>query len=208
MKNYNIEEFKKNSNIEMVKQFMNANNGYITSKQITDLGIHRMYLKIMVEKNIIEKVFRGIYVTKNVLEDELYVFQLKYPKTIFSGFTALYFWGLTEIFPTSYDITVGYNYHVSYINKFHNVTRCKDELINLGLVEVKTSFGNYVYAYDAERCICDIIKNRNKLDYEQVKKSIKMYLTSKNRNLEKLIEYSKKMKIYNKVFNYIEVYYE
>ena len=35
------------SNIEIILEFMKINHGYITLKQITGLGIHRMYLKIM-----------------------------------------------------------------------------------------------------------------------------------------------------------------
>lgn len=107
----------KNKNIEIIKKYMKENNGYITSKEVKKLGIHRMYLKIMLDRNIIEKVNRGIYISSNIFEDSFFTFQLKYPNVIFSRFTALYFYGLTELIPYNYDLTIANNYHVEFINK-------------------------------------------------------------------------------------------
>ena len=56
-----VKEFKNQSNIELIESLMNSNNGYITSKMVTDLGIHRMYLNIMKEKGIIERVGRDSF---------------------------------------------------------------------------------------------------------------------------------------------------
>ena len=55
MKNTNIKRFKDKINKETIIELIKVNNGYITSKQITDLGIHRMYLKILTDKKVIEK---------------------------------------------------------------------------------------------------------------------------------------------------------
>ena len=55
-----IKEFKNQSNIEVIQELMKINNGYITSKQLTELGIHIMYLNIMVDKGMIEKLDNGM----------------------------------------------------------------------------------------------------------------------------------------------------
>ena len=203
-----INEFKTENNIEIIENFIKINGGYITSKSLTDLGIHRMYLKIMLDKHMIEKVNRGIYISNKTLEDSFFTFQLRYPKVIFSRFTALYFYGLTEIIPYNFDLTMDNNYHVDKINKNHNIIRCKKELLNLGLTEVETPYGHKAKAYDRERCICDIIKYKNKLDLEQVKKSVKMYLKDKNKDLIKLSEYSKIMGINKEVMDFVGMYNE
>ena len=203
-----INEFKTENNIEIIENFIKINGGYITSKNLTDLGIHRMYLKIMLDKHMIEKVNRGIYISSKTLEDSFFTFQLRYPKVIFSRFTALYFYGLTEIIPYNFDLTMDNNYHVDKINKNHNIIRCKKELLDLGLTEVETPYGHKVKAYDRERCICDIIKYKNKLDLEQVKKSVKMYLKDKNKDLIKLSEYSKIMGINKEVMDFVGMYNE
>ena len=196
------------NNTKLIQMLMKKNDGYITTKELTEIGIHRMYLSAMLEKGIIEKLANGIYIDKNTIEDVYYTFQLKYSKTIFSGMTALYFHGLTEVYPNKFDVTIDNNYHVETINKNHNVIKCRKETINIGVTNVKTPMEHNVRAYDPERCICDIIKYRKKLDFEQVKKSVKMYLKSKYRNLDKLAEYSKKLNVYDEVMGFVGMYYE
>lgn len=203
-----IDQFVNESNIDMIMNFMLVNGGYITSKQVTELGFHRMYLKMMIEKNMIEKIDKGIYITKETLEDAYYTLQLRYPKIIFSRFTALYFYGLTEVYPSRFDITVDNNYHVENIEKNHSVIKCNKDIYDLGLAVIKTSLGHKVKAYDRERCICDIIKYKNKLDIEQVKKSVKMYLKDENKNLNNLSIYSKKMGINKEVMDFVGMFYE
>lgn len=55
-----IVEFKDQSNIEIIESILKINNGYITSKIISEFGIHRMYLNIMKEKGMIEKVINEL----------------------------------------------------------------------------------------------------------------------------------------------------
>lgn len=208
METKTFEEFKEESNIDSIKGLMKANNGYITSKMLSDLGIHRMYLKIMLKKGLIEKVDRGVYIEKNSLNDVYYTFQLRYHKIIFSRFTALYFYGLTETYPSSFDLTTDYYYHVEAVSKNHIIMKCNKNILNLGIIEVETPMGNKVKAYNPERCICDIIKYRYKLDGEQVKKSVKMYAQSKLKNMSKLSEYAQKMGINKEVMEYVGMFYD
>lgn len=208
MVNKKIKKLEEDSNIEIIQELIKNNGGYITSKIITDLGIHRMYLKKMLENNMIEKVDKGIYIAKDTFNDKYYTLQLRYNKIIFSRFTALYFYGLTELYPDFFDITVDYNYHVDDINNNNYVIKCNKNILDLGLTKVRTPYGHIVKSYDKERCICDIIKYRNKLDVEQVKKSVKMYVKDKTKNLNNLSNYSKKMGIYNEVTEYISMFYE
>lgn len=53
MEKMTIKGFKERSNIEIIESIMKINNGYVTSKELSNFGIHRMYLNIMKEKGII-----------------------------------------------------------------------------------------------------------------------------------------------------------
>ena len=119
---------------------------------------------------------------------------------------ALYFYDMTEEFPYNYTVTVPQNYHVDAINKKCNVFYVADDIYEIGLTKIKTLNGNTIYAYDKERCICDIIRSKNKMDPEQVKKTIKQYLASKDKDLVKLTIYAKKMKINEKVMMFLDNY--
>ena len=193
---------------DTIKQIMNTNNGMISTRMIEPLNISRQYLSIMENNNDIEKVSRGIYLSPNAFEDSYFSFQQKYKKAIFSHMNALYFYGMTEEFPYNYTVTVPQSYHVDTVNEKCNVFYVSDDIYDLGIVEIETPNGNKVRVYDKERCICDIIRSKGRMDSEQVKKTIKQYMQSRDKDIVKLSEYSKKIGINKKVMEMIGGYYE
>ena len=193
---------------DTIKQIMNINNGILSTRMIEPLNIRRQYISIMKNNNDIEKVSRGIYLSPSVFEDSYFFFQQKYKKAIFSHMNALYFYGMTEEFPYNYTVTVPQNYHDDTVNEKCNVFYVSDDIYEMGVVEVKTPNGNKVRAYDKERCICDIIRSKGRMDSEQVKKTIKQYIQSKDKDVIKLSKYSKKMGINKKVMDFMELFYE
>lgn len=190
----------------LIKQIMEENNGIISSRMIEPLQISRHYLSLLESNKEIERISRGIYQSPNVFEDSFYSFQTKYKKAIFSHMNALYFHGMTEEFPYNYTVTVPQNYHVDTVNEKCNVFYVSDNILELGICEVETPNGNKVRVYDLERSICDIIRSKNRMDLEQVKKVIKQYTKSKNKDISKLSEYSKKMEINEQVMELVGMY--
>ena len=193
---------------DTIKQIMNTNNGMLSTRMIEPLNISRQYLSIMENNNDIEKVSRGIYLSPSAFEDSYFSFQQKYKKSIFSHMNALYFYGMTEEFPYNYTVTVPQSYHVDTVNEKCNVFYVSDDIYELGIVEIETPNGNKVRTYDKERCICDIIRSKGRMDSEQVKKTIKQYMQSRDKDIAKLSEYSKKMGINKKVMEMVGGYYE
>ena len=208
MERMTLKEFKEKSYIEVIESIMEMNNGYVTSKELSNFGIHRMYLNTMWKKGKVEKVANGIYIDSSRMEDSYYVFSLSMPNTIYSHMTALYFHGLSIKAPNDkYDITVRRTYSSKHL-KNHNVFYVNDNIYELGLTEVETPMGNKVRVYDIERCICDIIRSKKRMDSEYVKYSIREYIKRKDKDLIKLSKYADKMGIKNEVMNFVEVFYE
>lgn len=208
MERMTIKEFKDQSNMEIIESIMEMNNGYVTSKELSNLGIHRMYLNIMKEKGMIEKVGNGIYIDSSKIEDSYFVLGLELSNIIYSHMTALYFHGLSIKAPNDkYDITVPNNYF-NYKIKNHNVFYVDREIYELGLIQIDTPMGNKVKAYDMERCICDIIRSKNRMDSEFVKHSVREYIKRKDKDLIKLSKYADKMGIKKEVMDFMEVFCE
>ena len=208
MEKMTIKGFKERSNIEIIESIMKINNGYVTSKELSNFGIHRMYLNIMKEKGMIEKVGNGIYIDSSKIEDSYFVFGLELSNIIYSHMTALYFHGLSIKAPNDkYDITVPNNYF-NYKIKEHNVFYVDKNIYELGLTQVDTPMGNKVKSYDIERCVCDIIRSKNRMDSEFVKYSIREYIKRKDKDLVKLSKYADKMGIKNEVMDFMELFYE
>ena len=208
MEKLTIKEFEDKSNIEIIEELMKKNNGYITSKELDMFGIHRMYLSIMQEKGLIEKVASGIYIDTDTTEDNYYVFGLSMPNAIYSHMTALYFHGLSIKAPNDvYDITVKRSYNSVHLRK-HNVFYVDNDIYELGLTEIETPMGNKVKVYDIERCICDIIRSKNRIDLELIKHSVRAYIKRKDKNLVKLSLYAEKLGIKDVVMDYVGMMYE
>lgn len=182
-------------------------NGYLTTKDVTDNNIPRTYLTKLIKENEIERVSRGVYIKKNVLVDEFMILQNKSKYAIYSNTTALYLHGLSNRIPIRYDITVKSGYKGS-LQKEKNVNLfyTKKELLELGVTNYKLDSGNIIRVYDLDKTICDIIKNKKKIDAEIFNKAIREYFYSKKKNTLKLYEYAKKMNIYNKVRDTFEVF--
>ena len=191
---------------EQILNLIKVNNGIITSKEVSKHGINRIFLTRLVKSRKIERVKKGLYVLPNTWGDEY--FNLIYGiNAIFSYDTALYFVGLCETVPSIYHITVcrGYNGKLNHVDnvKLHFV---KKEIFGLGKIEIKSPQGQIITCYNAERCICDLLKNKDKEDLETVKYAITEYLRDKqNRNLPKLVEYSKRLNVEDEVNRYLEV---
>lgn len=187
-----------------ILKIMKNNNELITPAQLEEKGISRVYLSRMEEEGIIERIERGIYVTKDFKYDEYYLFQLKYPKAIFSYNTALYFYEMTERTPIKMDVTVYREYNPHRFKDFVNVYKVSKELYDLGVIEKKSPQGMKVKIYNLERTVCDIIKDKDSIDIEIRNKAIKKCIKNKEFNASKMFEYAKKMNIYDKVKNYME----
>ena len=102
---------------------LNKNNGVMKSRQLEDYGFSRTYISNAVDNGLIVREDRGIYVTKDVLEDEMYMFQLKNSKAIFCNNSSLYLWNLTEKTPDKYDVAVPINYNPHRIKKCINTQK-------------------------------------------------------------------------------------
>lgn len=197
-----------NISIEVIRTIIKFNDGIICTRMIEPLNISRECLSILEKNNEIERIGRGIYISNKTFQDDFYLFQLKYKKVIFSHMNALYFHGMTEEIPYDYTVTVPTGYHDNKVNEKCNVFYANKEFYNLGVCELVTPNGNIVKAYDVERCICDIIRSKNRMDFEQVKKAVREYAKRKDKNLTNLSNYAKKMNISDEVMNFVGMYYE
>ena len=181
-------------------------NGYLSTKTVNENNIPRFYLTKLVKEKKIERVARGVYAKNDTFVDEFVVLQSKSKNAIFSHMTALYLHGFSNRIPIKYDITVNSGYNGS-LQKDSNVNLyyLKKELLNLGVINYKLPSGFTIKVYDLDRTICDIIKNKKKVDAELFNKAIRSYFYSKEKNSVKLYEYAKKMNIYERVKNTFEV---
>lgn len=190
---------------EKILKILKENNGIITTKLVESNGISRIYLSKMVKNNKIERIKFGVYGIKSYLIDEYYLYQLKHPNAIFSFNTALYFHNMTEKTPEKIDVTV----YKGYVDNRKNQNIClhyvKKEILNIGVEEIKSPYGNTVKCYDIERTLCDIVKHQKMFDPEQWGKTMRNYFVHGKVNYSKIIDYANKMGISNLINPFIGI---
>ncbi len=191
---------------DKILKIVEKNNGYVTTKEVVENGINKTFLTNMVKNGTLVRISRGYYGLPNYIEDEYYKIASKSKNVRFSMATALYLHNLSDRTPLVYNVTLPFGYS-GVLQKEKNVILnfVKKELLDLGVIEITSPFGMKIKVYDIERTICDIIKNKNKIDAEIFSKALKDYARSKNKNLSKLTKYAKIMKIEKKVSEYMEV---
>lgn len=193
-------------NYEEVKYFVNNSNGIMRCKEFIQNKISKYYIKKLVEDGILEKYSRGIYVRKDIFEDEFYILQQKNEKIIYSYNTALYFLNETEITPEIIDVTVYNGYNVHNLPKDVRIHYVPKNKLHLGVIEIQTPQGFKVKSYNLERTMCDIIKSKNTgIDKEQKNKFIKKMFFENKIDISVLVKYSKKLKCENKVREIIDI---
>ncbi len=191
---------------DKILKIVEKNNGYVTTKEVVENGINKIFLTNMVRNGTLVRISRGYYGLPNYIEDEYYKVASKSKNARFSMATALYLHNLSDRTPLVYNVTLPFGYS-GVLQKEKNVILnfVKREMLDLGVIEMTSPFGMKIKVYDIERTICDIIKNKNKMDAEIFSKALKDYAKSRNKNLSKLTKYAKAMNIEKKVSEYMEV---
>ena len=195
-------------NIEQkIINIVNKNNGFVTRKDINRSGIPSIYLSRFVAKHHFKQIVRGFYANEEWIVDPYVVFQYTYPQFVYSFISAIFLHGLGDILPNYLEVTGPLNYRPmpNPRNDVITHTDTVEETYNLGIVDVVTVFGNKVRVYDKEKTICDLIKNKEKVEFEIYVKALNNYAKSKDKNINKLVEYARIMKIESKVLNQMEV---
>ena len=190
-----------------IKRIADENNGFIKTSAVEAAGISRPMLRKYVENGTLEQVRKGLYVLADDLADEFALLQMQSTKAIFSYGTALYLWGLSDRTPHRFDITIPQGTNISRLKRDNPTLRChyvQPEIYDMGITEIKSPQGAVVRLYDKERCICDLIRDKDKVDIQIYTQAIKDYFNTKA-DRRKLLKYSKVLGVEDTVRTYMEV---
>ena len=99
----------------------------------------------------------------------------------------------------------GYNPHRLTADGSCKVYTIKKELLNIGKTFVVDNCGNKIPMYDLERTICDLIRSRNSIEVQEFTSVLKTYVSRKDKDLNRLMEYAKQFRVQNVLRKYMEV---
>ena len=186
-----------------IEKLIKKNNGILYATDIEKNDINRYYVRKMIEDKYIKRVLHGIYalIDKNI--NEFWLMNERYKKGIFSHNTALYFHKLTDRTPLKLDMTFPSNIRVN--DEYLRTHYIKPDKHELGLTTMEIEPGVKITLYNVERTICDIIRDKNKIDPQTFNTALKEYSKIKYKKLHVLYKYAKEFNIELKLQQYMEV---
>jgi predicted transcriptional regulator of viral defense system len=191
---------------EQILKIAHNNNGVVTTSQVTEAGILREHIRVLVKKGLLEPSTRGVYIIPAIFDDEMFNLQMRFKRGIFSHETALFLLDLTDRTPIKYSMTFPLGYNTTALN-YENVKyyRVKEDLYEVGIITAKSPGGNDVKHYNAERTLCDILKGRSATEIQIVTDAFNRYARLDKKNIPLLSKYAKLFRVEEKLRSYLEV---
>ena len=194
--------------LNQVKNIILQQGGIAKSADFVTAGLSAVQVVSLCNEGFLERVRHGYYslAEQDAASEEQMLVKL-FPKGIVCVESALFHYGYSDFAPRKWSIA---------IPRSMSRTKLEDNLLPLQTYYVqqdiyelgKTSdvFNGVVLpVYDRERTICDCFKYRTKLDPETFNKALNAYANDPNKNLKNLSSYAKKLRVYKKVIELMEV---
>lgn len=187
-------------------QLLEEGNGYIRTSDALALDISAPYFYDFVADRNLIRVARGLYKTKDAWNDELYIISTLNRQVCFSHETALYLNDLMEREPFEITVSAPRGYNAAHLRKRQiRVFQLDKNKYLLGKTELSTPFGNTVAAYNKERAVCDLLRNKDNTDIQIFQVAFKLYFERKDKNIPLLMQYAKIFNMESTMRKYMEV---
>ena len=182
--------------IMTVISFIREHGGYIRSKDIDNRAMYDQLLAEVANGNVV-RIRNGIY----ALPEEMAKTMIDVEKIVPGGVVCMYsawaYYELTTKLPPDICIAIEKKRKV-ILPDYPPVALYywSQSAFELGISEREIE-GYKVRIYDLEKSVCDAVKFRNKIGIDISSEILKNYLVRSDRNLTRLNEYAKKMRVAN-----------
>ena len=164
-----------------------------------------MRLNRAVRRGDLMRIRQGVYATPVAMLDTMIDVERIVPGGVVCMHSAWAYYGLSTMVPPAFCIAIA-NKRKVVLPQMLPITLYywKPENLEFGICQ-ETISGHKVRITDLERCVCDAVKYRNKIGLDICAEVIRCYLRKKERNLSRLADYSKKLRVANVLNNYLEI---
>ena len=120
--------------------------------------------------------------------------------------SAARYYGLTDFLPDSVNVAIERKKKVSTLPDWPEIKIYYFDPIRMNIGARKITDGeNVFHIFDIEKTVVDIIYYRNKVGIEETSEVLKSYLARKDRQIDRLYEYARKLRCEKTARTYLEV---
>ena len=193
---------------ELAKQVIESKGGIAKSADFVVAGIRAADVVNMCNAGYLHRVRHGYYqLAESDTSSEEQLLATLIPKGIVCVESALFHYGYSDFAPRKWSIAVPRSMSRTKLDVDALALQpyyVQPELYELG--KTTDNFDGVILSvYDRERTICDCFKYRSRLDNEIFNKALNAYANDKKKNLKNLSVYAKKLRVYKRVTELMEV---
>lgn len=194
--------------IQIVNDTVIENGGIAKTSDFVAQGINAKDIIKLCNEGYLTRVRQGYYrLTSNSYTSEEQMIKTLIPEGIVCVESALFHYGYSDFTPRKWSIAVPRT--ISRKKLDIDCIPIQTYYVQKNLYEIgKTDddfSGVILSVYDRERTICDCFKFRSRIDSETFNKALNAYANDEKKNLGRLSEYAKKLRVYNKVMELMGV---
>lgn len=192
----------------MLDNIFKKSNGIARTADFNACGISTQEVAKLCKEGRLLRIKHGYYQRADdlYLPDEQILASLL-PEAVICLESALFHYGYSDLTPRAWSVMVPRNISLSKLKIDSialDVHYTSKDLYDIG--KITTDFNGVQLAiYDRERTICDCFKFRSQLDSEVFNKALNAYAKDEQKNLANLVTYAKKLRVYKKVEEIMEV---
>lgn len=191
------------------KKIFDKYNGIMRTCELTNEGLTYQMLQDLIAKGYVEKIKYGYYQWQDERAfSEVAVIAALFPKAIICDMSAAMYYGYTDRVSGVWHIAVD---NKTARNKFKlDFPEIKPHFIEKDRLELGADSaeidGIAVRIYDRERLLCDFLRHMNTVDGEIFNTMIKRYISDREKNPAKLMEYAAQLGVEKKARRIIGVW--
>ena len=190
------------------KNVIESKGGIAKSADFVAAGIRAVDVVNLCNAGYLDRIRHGYYqmAEKDEATEEQILATL-IPQGVVCVESALFHYGYSDFAPRKWSIAVPRTISRSTLDV--DVLPLQTYFVQQDLYELGKTTGDFdgvvLPVYDRERTICDCFKYRSRLDNELFSKALNAYANDPKKNLNNLSVYAKKLRVYKKVIELMEV---
>ena len=191
-----------------VRDVIVSKGGIAKSADFVAAGIRAVDVVSLCNAGYLDRVRHGYYqmAEQNEATEEQMLATL-IPQGIVCVESALFHYGYSDFAPRKWSVAVPRT--ISRTKLDVDALPLQTYFVQQDLYELGKTTGNFhgttLPVYDKERTICDCFKYRSRLDTELFSKALNAYANDPQKNLSNLSIYAKKLRVYKKAIELMEV---
>ena len=190
------------------RNVIESKGGIAKSADFVAAGIRAVDVVSLCNAGYLDRVRHGYYQIaeqNEAMEEQMLAALI--PQGIVCVESALFYYGYSDFTPRKWSVAVPRT--ISRTKLDVDTLPLQTYFVQQDLYELGKTTGDFhgvtLPVYDRERTICDCFKYRSRLDTELFYKALNAYVNDPQKNLSNLSIYAKKLRVYKKVIELMEV---